>query len=201
MLELGCEPDNISVAAPATRPVVPRARIRSCRLPTWSPVVTVRAKGDVGAIHRARRPPGLLRGRDLRGRPGALRWPRADKPRGACDPGQQPRRRRSGGAGGDRQRAGDRAATGAARGAGRGGDPDGAAGDHRGQGQDRPARRAHTRATARRRAAARLLVAGRADSRVAPASGAPRAAGAPAHAHQERGARGADAHAQRAARR
>ena len=36
VLELGCEPDNISVAAPATRPVVPRARIRSCRLPAWS---------------------------------------------------------------------------------------------------------------------------------------------------------------------
>ena len=51
-------------------------------------------------------------------------------------------------------------AAGAARGAGRRGDPDGAAGDHRGEGQDRPPRRAHAGAAARRRAAARLLAAG-----------------------------------------
>src|SRR5215218_1428675 len=35
-----------SLAAPATRPVGPRARIRPCRLPTWSPaVVSVPMKG------------------------------------------------------------------------------------------------------------------------------------------------------------
>src|SRR5918999_4843917 len=36
---MGREPDITSVAAPATRPAVPRARIRPCRLPTWSPVM------------------------------------------------------------------------------------------------------------------------------------------------------------------
>jgi hypothetical protein len=38
---MGREPDITSVAAPTTRPAVPRARIRPCRLPTRSPVMAV----------------------------------------------------------------------------------------------------------------------------------------------------------------
>src|SRR2546428_19 len=46
---MGFEPD-FSVAAPATGPVVPRARIRLCRLPTGSPLVKRAEEDQVRAI-------------------------------------------------------------------------------------------------------------------------------------------------------
>ena len=61
---MGFEPD-FSVAAPATRPVVPRARIRLCRLPTGSPRSAKRRR-RISERHRFGHSPGFLRGRDLR---------------------------------------------------------------------------------------------------------------------------------------
>src|SRR3954463_12841791 len=78
---MGREPDITSVAAPATRPVVPRARIRSCRLPTWSPVVNS-SEGSGGAAHRVRRASRFLRDRHLRGRAGAFCGSRGEQPGG-----------------------------------------------------------------------------------------------------------------------
>jgi hypothetical protein len=46
---MGFEPE-FSVAAPATGPVVPRARIRLCRLPTGSPIVVKQEEDQVRDI-------------------------------------------------------------------------------------------------------------------------------------------------------
>ena len=70
---MGFEPD-FSVAAPATSPVVPRARIRLCRLPTGSLSFVV-DEGGSGETYRVGRSPRLLRGRDRGGRRGSLAGP------------------------------------------------------------------------------------------------------------------------------
>src|SRR5215212_2077497 len=67
---------GFSVAAPATCPVAPRARIRRCRLPTGSPRVDDGEEGR-GESSSAGRAPRFLRGGDRRGGPAALS--RADR--------------------------------------------------------------------------------------------------------------------------
>ena len=71
-----CAPSpSFSVAAPATCPGAPRARMRRCRLPTASPATP--AKGGADESNRVGRPPRLLRGGDRRSgrgpRPGGSR--------------------------------------------------------------------------------------------------------------------------------
>jgi hypothetical protein len=155
-------------AASPTSPLWPPLRLaRLCREHESVLVVCppglpscMRAKGEIGAVHRVRRASGLLRDRDLRRGARALRGSCRQQPGGVADPGRQPWPGGSGCVGGDRQRAGHRAAARAACRAGRRGGKERAAGDHRGQGQDRSPRRAHARAAAGRGAAARVLAAG-----------------------------------------
>ena len=78
---MGLEP-GFSMAAPATGPVVLRARIRRCRCPSALPQLSPRG-GTEDEIDRPRYPPRLLRGRDRRGGRDPLSRADRDEPGGA----------------------------------------------------------------------------------------------------------------------
>src|SRR6266536_5206406 len=118
------------MAAPAT--------VRVCRAhgsvvvvsPASSPSWTTEMEVVFDAVHWLGRASRLLRGRDRRGGQGGAGGTGADRAGGTGAVRAKPRRRRSGCAGGDRERARDRADHPAARGSGGAREPEGGQGNH-----------------------------------------------------------------------